>query len=294
MNLQSYADSTIEKSSFPKLYGCAEKFINQLFSQIDVIEWDGYEKQEQPTPDLITMMLQQQQRQEEKEERRWQAEREERKRQEEERKRQEEERRAERLETLQVFQTMLQQQNNNNNNDHRPQPLIDKKGPPITPFSGEGSKGQKKDFAQWLPQYEECARVFSYNDNMKLFWLKHKLSGVAQTFMETQDEEVKDNYDRLIDVLSAYFKDTTSITMRYKEAFNCTQSQGESVVEFKEKVSANSRNAEQLTPLTADLARKHVFLLGLQDDYKADLVSKCDDNMTFEQVANLTVDLEKQ
>ncbi|MCP4486873.1 MAG: hypothetical protein GY820_06070, partial [Gammaproteobacteria bacterium] len=129
---------------------------------------------------------------------------------------------------------------------------------------------------------------------MKLFWLKHKLSGVAQTFMETQDEEVKNNYDRLIDVLSAYFKDTTSITMRYKEAFNCTQSQSESVVEFKEKVSENFRKAEKLTPLTADLARKHVFLLGLQDDYKADLVSKCDDNMTFDQVANLTVDLEKQ
>ncbi len=193
MNLPVYADSTIEKSSLEKLHGCAEKFIDQLFSQIDVIEWDGYEDQgtkKQPdAQNLMILMLQQQQQllfQMTKEQK------EERKEQKEERREREERNQRREEQTLQMFQTMMQQQNHNNG---RSQPsAIDKQGPPVASFSGEGSKGQKKDFSQWIPQYEECARVFQYNDEMKLFWLKQKLTGNAQSFMGSQAEDIRTNY----------------------------------------------------------------------------------------------------
>ncbi len=53
------------------------------------------------------------------------------------------------------------------------------------------------------------------------FWLKQKMIGSAQSFVELQTEEVKANYDQLVIVLGSYFKDTTSITMHYMEAFSC-------------------------------------------------------------------------
>ncbi len=69
----------------------------------------------------------------------------------------------------------------------------------------------------------------------------------------------------------------------------------ESISQFRKWIPDKFCKAEKLAPLTSDVAKKHVFPLGVDNQCKADPISRCDDNTTFEQqLCELAVGLEKQ
>ncbi len=165
--------------------------------------------------------------------------------------------------------------------------------PPVPSFSGENEHGMYADFLSWLPQFEECAAMFEYTDQGKAFWLKQKLTHSAASFVQSQSSEVKSNYNQMIQVLSSYFKDTTSATMRYKELFSCKQEPSESITAFGEHLSESMRRAERIEMLSSDVAKKHLFIAGVHDSYKAELISKMDDTTSFDQLCEIARNLER-
>ncbi|MCP4460299.1 MAG: hypothetical protein GY816_20085, partial [Cytophagales bacterium] len=166
--------------------------------------------------------------------------------------------------------------------------------PPVPSFSGENEHGMSADFSSWLPQFEDCAAMFEYTDQAKTFWLKQKLSHSAASFIHSQSEELKSSYPLMIEALTNYFKDTTSVTMRYKELFACKQAPNDSITVFGEHLSELLRRAERLEVFSSDVAKKHLFITGVHDRYKADLLAKMEDTTTFEQLCELARNLERQ
>ncbi len=164
--------------------------------------------------------------------------------------------------------------------------------PPVSSFSGEKGDGKSADFSTWLPSFEECAITFEYTEQAKTFWLKQKLTGAAHSFIQSQDNEIRNNYQPLIEALSSYFKDTTSATMRYTELFSCKQDSDESVKVFGERLCESMRKTERLENLTSDVVKKHLFITGVKDNYKGDLLAKMDDATTFEQLYEIARNLE--
>ena len=98
-----------------------------------------------------------------------------------------------------------------------------KRGPVIQPteFSGSG------DWNTWLRKFQRLAELYAWETSEKLIWLEAKLTGQAARAFEVIDEETKEDFDKVVEILTQRFEPESRQLLYQEKLFGYQRKGGE-------------------------------------------------------------------